>query len=316
MGVRPTTASPLQLPVHLQPVDGVIVAACAGASFALLSPWARWAPGAAHSAAGFGLLAVGPLLLRWLEARAPRQRALRLLAAFWLVPVAALAHTLLNPLADAVGHPLRDAQLALLDAHLLGVQVALWSEHHTPRWLEDVLLLCYYGHFVWSLVLAGVLYARGEGRALQTFLLAGAVYFAANYTLYTLVPAVGPRFYLAGHFAAPLQGLWLAPRLAGLMMLPAYLRDCFPSGHTGLALLVLITAWRRARDVFWVVLAPCVGLVAATLVGRFHYAVDLAAALPLACAVAAAAEALYRRLPEAETGVARAGPTVPESEPQ
>nr|WP_228530520.1 MULTISPECIES: phosphatase PAP2 family protein [Myxococcaceae] len=233
-----------------------------------------------------------------------------------MLPVAGLAHTLLNPLVDAVGHPLYDAQLAQLDAHLLGVQFALWAEQHGPRWLEDVLLVCYYGHFVWSLVLAGALYARAERRAFETFLLAVSVYLAANYALYALVPAVGPRFFLAAHFAEPLRGLWLAPRLAGLMMLPAFLRDCFPSGHTGLALLVLITAWRRARGVFWVALAPCAGLIAATLVGRFHYAVDLAAALPLACGVAAAAEALYRRLPDTEGAVARAEPGVPESEPQ
>ena len=95
------------------------------------------------------------------------------------------------------------------------------------------------------------------------------------------------------------------------MLHAAFLRDCFPSGHTGLALVVLITAWRRARRVFWTALLPYAGLVAATLAGRFHYSVDLVAAIPLACAVAAGAEALYRRLPQWEAAAAGAGPATP-----
>lgn len=294
----PTGSRGLRTAVPLRPADGVIVVACAGVCLWLLAPGARWAPGAGRAAAGFALLALGPLLLRLLQALRPRLRLPGRLADFWLLPAAALGHELLDPLADAVGQPLRDPQLALLDLRLLGAHASVGLEHRLAPWLEEALMLCYYGHFVWPVVLGILLYVHADPRRYDRYLLTLALYFTANYTLYLWVPAVGPRFFLAGHFDTSLQGGWLAPRLASLMLYPSFLRDCFPSGHTGVALVVLITAWRDARRLFWVALLPCAGLVASTLYGRFHYAVDLLAAVPVACAVAAGAQALYRRLPQ------------------
>lgn len=293
--MRSRRAHPLQVEVALRPADWVISGACAAASLWLLSPAARWAPGAGRSAGMFALFALGPPLLRWLEALYPGRRLLAQLASLWLLPVTALGHTLLNPVADAVGRDLFDARLALLDAQVLGVQLSLWTEHRLTPWLNDLLMLCYYGHFVWPVVLGVVLLRRADPRPLEQYLLAIALYLCANYCLYAWVPAIGPRYYLWDSFEGPLRGGWITARLQSLMLRAAFQRDCFPSGHTGMALLVLTLAWRHARRLFWVALLPCVGLIVATVTGRFHYVVDLAAALPLVCAVAVGVEALYRQ---------------------
>jgi membrane-associated phospholipid phosphatase len=75
-----------------------------------------------------------------------------------------------------------------------------------------------------------------------------------------------------------------------------FARDCVPSGHTGVTLTMLIFAYRYQRTFFWIILPVGTGLIFGTLVGRFHYAIDLLCAVPLvvACASAAALIARYR----------------------
>jgi membrane-associated phospholipid phosphatase len=114
------------------------------------------------------------------------------------------------------------------------------------------------------------------------------------------VPAIGPRYFLFGAFPAPLQGVYFTPLLDSLMRAPGFAFDCFPSGHTGVALMVLLYSWRFMRRFFWVMLLPGLGLITATLVGRFHYATDLLCAVPLVTVVAGLALALSRAVARRE----------------
>lgn len=270
--------------VHLRAVDIVIVVACALAALALVGP-ARWAPGSTRSAFMFAVFALGPLVLRTLESYFPRHRLLAFAASFWLLPVLSLSHGLLNPLVTALTPVLRDAQLAAMDERLFGVQVAVVIGDLVPPWLTDLLMICYYGHFVWPLMLGVVLYFTGRRDAFDEYLLALSLFFSFNYLFYALVPAIGPRYFLFFAFDKPLEGLWVTPLLDSLMRMPAFARDCFPSGHTGTTLLVMVYAFRFAPRFFRVMLLPGLGLIAATLVGRFHYATDLVCAVPLVMVV-------------------------------
>ena len=55
------------------------------------------------------------------------------------------------------------------------------------------------------------------------------------------------------------------------------MRDCFPSGHTEIALVVLLYAWRFERRYFCGLL-PAVGLLLfSTVYLRYHYVVDVLA---------------------------------------
>src|SRR5881398_3249891 len=89
---------------------------------------------------------------------------------------------------------------------------------------------------------------------------------------------------------------------------PAFMRDCFPSGHTATTLLVLTFAYRHARRFFWAILPVGVLLIAATVICRFHYGIDLLAAVPLCVFAVAVAHALgYRRAPYDDRDRAGAG---------
>ncbi|WP_395834439.1 phosphatase PAP2 family protein [Archangium violaceum] len=289
VGLRQRGASPRAAfwdvrDVHLRGVDVVILVACALAALALVGP-ARWAPGSTRSAIHFTVFALGPLVLRTLEATFPKQRWVAFVASFWLLPVLGLGHEMLAPLVTAVTPVLRDAQLAALELRMFGAYASVALGQWTPVWLTELLMLCYYGHFLWPLVLAAVLYFTRRREAFDEYLLALSLLFAFNYFCYALVPAIGPRYFLFNDFPEPLQGLWLTPFLDSVMRTPPFAKDCFPSGHTGTTLVVLVYAFRFERRVFRVMLLPGIGLIVATLVGRFHYATDLLCAVPLVLVV-------------------------------
>ncbi len=155
-------------------------------------------------------------------------------------------------------------------------------------------MLCYYSHFIWAPMLGVVLYRQKRPAAFDELILGLSLFFSLNYACYALVPAIGPRFFLIDAFAGPLTGPLLTPTLDSMMRSPAFARDCFPSGHTGTTLLLFFYSLRFSRKYFMVMLLPGLGLITATLSGRFHYATDLVAAVPLVVVVAGLAMVLSR----------------------
>jgi hypothetical protein len=285
--------------LRLRGVDVVLVVSCAVAVFTCLGP-ARWAPGSLESAGVFTFFGLMPIVFRWLETTRFKNRLLSIVADFWLLPVSGLGHGLLNPVVNSINPVLKDAQLVELDQRLFGGQASVVLSHTLPPWLNEVLMFCYYGHFVWPLVLGILLYRAGKLAAFNEYLLGLGILFAVNYAMYAVVPAVGPRYYLFDAFTGPVQGVYLTSMLDSLMRQPGFGRDCFPSGHTGATLVVFFYSLRFARRYFWVVLLPGLGLITATLAGRFHYATDLLCAVPLVTASVGLALALSRAVARRE----------------
>jgi hypothetical protein len=253
----------------------------------------------------FSVIGAGPPLLRALHKRFRQARFFGVLASFWLLPSAALAHANMGPIVDSVNPVVLDRYLALGDLSLFGVHPAVALEAYVPPLVNELLLLCYYSYFLWPVALGVILYRRRDRRAYHEYTLALCLLFAANFLCYALVPAIGPRLYLADHFEAPLQGVWLTPLLDSLMRNPCFMRDCFPSGHTAVTATVMVFAWRHERRFFKWVMPIAVGLVTATVLGRFHYVVDLMAAVPLLMLSVSAAGALHRVRPRGLVLVAK-----------
>ena len=257
----------------------------------------RWVPGFAPSAAIFTAIGVLPPLLRSVAQKFPRSRTLDIAASFWLIPAAAFGHIYLGPVVDAVQSGLMDAYLARADLSLFGSHPSVAAARYAFPWLTELLMVCYYSYFILALVLGAALYGSGRRRAFDEFVLAVALFYCIIYLSYVLVPAIGPRFFLASEFRQPLTGLFLTPYLDALMRTTPFNRDCFPSGHTGATVLVLSYAFRFDRRVFWSLLPLGTGLVAATIACRYHYAIDLICAVPVAILVHALAAALARAKP-------------------
>ena len=172
-------------------------------------------------------------------------------------------------------------RLARLDLELFGAHPAVELGLRSAPWLTELSMISYYTYFLWPVVLGVVLYARRRYAEFGQYALGLVLFFLLNFVGYALIPAIGPRFAMGALFDGPIQGVWLTPLLEGAMRLPPFMRDCFPSGHTGGTLVVLSFAFLFERRVFAVMLLPATALILATLLGRFHYAIDLVAALPL-----------------------------------
>lgn len=246
----------------------------------------------------FGLIAIAPLCLRAIQARFPESRLLRFVADFGPIGYILGLYLYLNPVLDAVGIPVADDWLIAIDQRLFGLQPAIWMDRNLPSWVFDVLLGAYTTYFVWPALLGLILWLRRKEAAFDEWVTALMFFYAVNYTFYALVPAMGPRYFQAAWFDGPVRGEWIATQLDLLFRTSPLARDCFPSGHTGITLLVLGFAWREERRFFWFVLPIGICLILGTLAGRFHYGIDLIAAVPLTVASLAVAAALQRRLPE------------------
>jgi hypothetical protein len=263
--------------LRLRPADIAIICFCAVAAAIVAAAQPRgWIPAELTYLA----LAAGPFLLAWVERQRPGVVAHQA-AAFFPALMSFALYGQLNPLCDSLHRGLADARLQELDRLVFHAQPSVWLAPHLGPWLNGFLMTCYASYYLWA-VLVGVIYQlRHDESSFSRWTLAFTLYILLSFACYCLVPAEGPRFMLAGDFQQPIQGAW-ASWLADLFRQSPFSRDCFPSGHTALTLMVLYEAWRRQRRFFWVALPMNVGLIVSTVACRFHYGIDLIAAVPLA----------------------------------
>lgn len=281
-----------ELPLAGRVAESILTGSCAAvAAYLLLA--ARWVPGATAAGAVFALLALGLPVCRALAAQFPRSKVFECAADFWMVPTLVFSHTFFGPVVDAVNPRLLDGYLARADLMLFGGVPSQFTQGFLPPLAMDVLMVCYYSYFLWSFAL-GITLCKKKKSAFAEYTLGMAIFFVLNFAFYAAVPAVGPRFFMSSAYAAPLQGGPITPLLDGLMRVTAFNRDCFPSGHTGFTLVVLLFAYRHARRFFWVMLPVALGLISATVLGRFHYGIDLICAVPFVALAVSTATAVAR----------------------
>ncbi|MCG3194266.1 MAG: phosphatase PAP2 family protein [Thermoanaerobaculia bacterium] len=193
-------------------------------------------------------------------------------------------------------HPIdRDSWLIAADRFVFGMDPTLWLEPRSTAWLSDILTVCYALFFFFPLILAIVVYRKEDGlfrpgfSRLSVVLLMG---FFLSYCGYFAVPATGPRFNITHTGPLP-RGPVGETVDRTLDRLETNKRNCFPSGHTAVTIVVLIEAWVLSRRTFWTFLFPCFGLILATVYGRYHYATDVLAGGLLALAVPALGTRLH-----------------------
>lgn len=136
---------------------------------------------------------------------------------------------------------------------------------------------------------------------------AATIGFYTSYLGYFFVPAIGPRYWVDRNLGIEGHGLWFTDRLrAHLDSLELCMRDCFPSGHVEVTLIVLFFAWRYHRPLFCFLLPIGLTMVFATVYLQYHYVVDVIAGAVLAAIVVPAASACYRRWDEVRRSLAAA----------
>ncbi|GMA51557.1 hypothetical protein GCM10025857_29140 [Alicyclobacillus contaminans] len=188
-------------------------------------------------------------------------------------------------------HPgIDDALLQRADATLLGGrQAGEWLAPLIHPWLTHVMTGAYVSWF-WLLFATLVLLLTAHRAAVSEYVFASLLAFYIGYLCYVVVPVIGPGYTYP--FSVPVGDI--APHFTWDRLTIA--RDCFPSLHTALSVLMAVYIWRYRRWLAVVYIPLAAIIVFATLYLRFHYLCDDLAGAALGAACAWIAPRLHRRL--------------------
>lgn len=233
-----------------------------------------------HLAALLGLYGA-----RFVSSRSPAP--LRFLRDWYPVLAFPILYQEVELLASAIGNwgltePLRALEVSLFAGH----PSVYLAERFAWVPLSEYLHFCYLSYVLLVPVIGGIWYVRGPRRAFAELVFLVSVTFAVSYTFYILFPVDSP-FYLEPPPGAPLAGKPFYEAVHFVSSRGGARGGAFPSSHVSVSTVVLLVTWRyRPRWLYG--LGPIyVGLVAATVYGRFHYAVDVFAGWALALALIA-----------------------------
>jgi membrane-associated phospholipid phosphatase len=244
----------------------------------------------------YGLLAAGAIAVALCVPRARRWPApARIILDFYPVAFIPLLYETLGPLISAARGQARDDLLIAADRALFGVDVTVWLERFTRPVLNDFFFLSYTTYYFLALGLGILLYLR-ELSVLRRYIFTLTFCYLVSYAGYFALPALGPRYALADKQSVSLETTPIARTIAETLNTLEHTKfDVFPSGHTMIAVTVLLVAWRRAKDAFWYLLPVALCLIASTVYCRYHYVVDVLAGAALAFASVPTGDWIYDR---------------------
>ena len=220
----------------------------------------------------------------------------RFLVDFYPAAFIPVLYETLGPLIAAARGHARDAMLIAADRALFGTDVTVWLQRFARPVLTDLFYLSYTTYYFISLALGFVLWRR-SATDLRRFIFTLTLCYYVSYAGYFAVPALGPRFALAEAHTVVLETTPISAAIERtLNELEKTKYDVFPSGHTMIAVAVLLVAFRRARDVFRILLPFAILLVISTVYCRYHYVIDVIAGIVFAVVTVPAGDALYERL--------------------
>jgi len=175
-----------------------------------------------------------------------------------------------------------DPVLIHIDYVIFGGHPTVMLEKIMQPLLTDLLQVAYTSYYLLPFTLGIVLLAKQREQEFDHALFMIMLCFYLSYAGYLLFPAIGPRFTLTHLQHGELRGFILtAPIQELLNRLEGIKRDAFPSGHTGIALIVLFLAFKFERKLFWIFLPFVSALIFSTVYLRYHYVVDVLAGIGL-----------------------------------
>jgi membrane-associated phospholipid phosphatase len=169
-----------------------------------------------------------------------------------------------------------DPLLIKLDYLIFNGHPTVMLESIMTPLLTDILQAVYSSYYFLPISLGITLKINGDDKAFDRSLFLIMLCFYLSYIGYMLMPAIGPRFTMDHLQNSALEGLFITAPLQELLnRLEGLKRDAFPSGHTGIALIVLYLAWRFEKKLFVFFLPLTLALIISTVYCRYHYVVDV-----------------------------------------
>jgi membrane-associated phospholipid phosphatase len=245
----------------------------------------------------YGALAVCLLVIAALARRIDRlPAALQILVDFYPAALLPILFNTLEPLIEASRGDARDRILIAADRAIFGVDVTVWLQRLAHPWLSDLMFVFYATYYFIALTLGAILWARNRATA-RRFIFTLMVVYYVSYAGYFTIPAHGPRSAQSSEYTVSLTTTPVSNAISETIdSLEKTKFDVFPSGHTMVAVAVLLVAWRQARRAFWLLLPVASGLVISTVYCRYHYAVDVIAGTLLAFVTVPIGDWVYDKL--------------------
>lgn len=244
--------------------------------------------------ARYGVMAAGVLIVMAVARREERLSPVpRFLVNFYPMAFVPILYESLGPLIVAARPVARDDLLIAADRWLLGTDPTVWLQRFLRPALTDLFFVAYLTYYFIAIAL-GVLFWRRSPPVARRFIFTLTLAYVVSYAGYFAVPALGPRVALASHHTVPLETTSLSRTISSTLdELENTKFDVFPSGHTMIAVVVLVVAFQRARDAFWWLLPVAICLVISTVYCRYHYVVDVIAGAILAVITVPLGDRLY-----------------------
>jgi len=189
-----------------------------------------------------------------------------------------------------------DAALIRIDHFLFGVHPTVWMERWIVPWFTDIMSFCYFSYYFLPVTLVLTLYLGNRRQDFNEAVFVLLFGYYLSFIGYILFPAIGPRYTLSHLQSVPLEASFFTDFVRDILNAAEHnKRDCMPSGHTQLALMVLYLSYRFKRVLFCILLPIVCGLILSTVYLRYHYVIDLVAGTALAIACVIVGPRLYRK---------------------
>lgn len=231
---------------------------------------------AAHLAIGAALLAIAY--------RDPLPRLLVALRDWHPLVLFPLLYKEVELLAAAIGDWRLTAVIPRLEEALFNGQPSIYlSERLTSVAFSEFLHLCYFAYIVVIPAVAAHWYVR-DREAFHELVLLLAVTMFGSYLFFILYPVDSP-FYRFERLGPPFAGHFFFDLVHHVSSRGGARGGAFPSAHVSGAVIVWLIAWRHERPLAMLLSPLILGVIVATVYGRFHYVLDSVAGCALALIV-------------------------------
>jgi len=240
----------------------------------------------AHLPLFLGLHLTTAAFLLWLRSLSSPSRGFwKFLHDWYPVLVFPLLYKEVEFLAAAFGdwgltEPIRSLEATLFQGHP--------SLYLSEQWnwvpLSEYLHFCYFAFMLMLPVVGGYWYGKGQMLAFRELLFLVGVAFYGSYLFFILFPVDSP-FYLADPPEGPIADYFFYNLVHEISSRGGARGGAFPSIHVSASIIVLVVAWKRQRRLAYLLLPIVLGVMVATVYGRFHYVLDTIAGLALGVAI-------------------------------
>lgn len=205
----------------------------------------------------------------------PKTPILRFLSHWYPLGLSAFFFEEIHSIVHIIHQRWFDAYLINFDYAMFGAHPTVWIEQHISYGLTEAMNFFYFTYWPLIPALALLLWFRNQEQ-FSNFVFALCLSYFCCYLVFIFFPIEGPY-----HTLRQLQIVNAMPggiftHLVDLVEKHGRIHGgAFPSAHVAGSVVSTIAAFRYSRKLGMIVLILTLGVCAATVYGRYHYAVDI-----------------------------------------